>query len=169
MLKLVKSWGLGTLSVKIDGVIDESVDLRALLPERPETLALNCKGVRRINSSGVRNWMLTFGGFQKKGTHLVFDELPSVLVERLTLIPGFLCGGHFSSVHLPYRCNHCATELNQRRSVSQLKLTRPRISQVQCPKCQSAAEFDEVPSKFFAFLDEASGLARLEISPNKTE
>ena len=154
MIKVFKTRGLGNLSVGLNGVIDESVDLRAHLPERPSTLIVNCRGILRINSSGVRNWMLTFQEITRSGVQLIFEEFPPVLVERLILIPGFLCGGHFASVHLPYRCNDCCMDLHQRRSVSQLKIARPRIARVSCPKCQAPAEFDEVPSRFFAFLDQ---------------
>lgn len=139
--------------IVLNGSIEESVNLETLIGQPPSEMHVNCKGVSRINSIGVKSWISYFQARQKSGTKLTFYECSSAIVEQINLISNFLCGGKVDSIFLPYSCKSCKSELAALFSVSELRRMGSEIPTQKCNKCGNAAEFDDIPEEYLGFLN----------------
>jgi hypothetical protein len=139
--------------VKLSGAIDDSDDFGKLIGQPSGALQIFCKGVTRINSVGVKNWIKYFNGLQQQKVAFSFEEFGPALVENLNMVQNFCCGGAVISVVVPYRCAGCETSLMGTLKSDAIKAAGFKIAAVKCPKCGGQAEFDDEPDEYFAFLN----------------
>ena len=158
MLNVVKEQKGDVLIVRLSGSIEESVNFEQMIGEPPAELHVNCKGVPRINSVGIKAWIKYFQSVEAKGTKIVFQECSTAIVEQINLISNFTCGGEVESIYIPFSCEHCKSELVGLFKTEVLKQIAFKIPELKCSKCGSRAVFDDIPEEYFNFLMDESKL-----------
>jgi len=152
MLNVVKEQKGNVLMVRMTGSIEESVDFDKLIGPSPQELHINCKGVPRINSVGVKAWIQFFKSVSSKGTKLRFLECSVAIVEQINLISNFTCGGVVESIFVPFSCGNCKSELVGLFKTEALQKVNFAIPDLKCSKCGGSASFDDIPEEYFSFL-----------------
>jgi anti-anti-sigma regulatory factor len=155
VINVVKEQQGKALVVRLVGSIEESVSFDQLIgvPQAPtDELQINCKGVVRINSVGVKTWIKYFQSLSSRGIKLKFVELSTALVEQMNFISNFRCGGEVESIYVPFACEKCHSELVGLFRVDALKKMQCKIPPLQCSKCGGKAVFDDVPEEYFGFI-----------------
>lgn len=140
--------------VHLVGTIEESVNLEQLIGPVDALLIVNCRGITRINSVGVKTWMKYFQGLRFQGHQFKFVDCSQPIVEQLNMISNFDCGGKVESILLPFYCSTCKQELIGTANTSDLKESGLEVPNVDCGKQNCAAKFDDDPDEYFSFLDD---------------
>ncbi len=134
----------------IAGTIDEYADFSALMSVDPE-MRLNLAGVKRINSIGLRNFMMFLKGWGK-GKYS-FIDCPVEFVDQVNLIPSILkIGGQGSieSCQTPVVCKSCGRDGEIKVKLPQgSNKTQPALKG-KCPSC--GGEFELASETYFHFL-----------------
>lgn len=147
----------GTATVTLAGVIDESIDFESYLQgASPSEVVFYLAGVKRINSSGVRKWLL-FLQNNKGKFKITLEAAPACVVEQMNLISGFLDGVIVKSIFLPYLCNQCGSEHMELVASSDFEKLKTELPVIACPKCNHPEmEFDYLPEEYLYFLSQSS-------------
>ena len=143
----------GVHKVIFTGVFDETVDLESFIKDQEfRELRFNFKDLKRINSSGVRKWLL-FLQTHKGAFDITLEHCPPPIVEQMNLIDGFLEGVKVTSIYLPYLCNACGHEelvLVEEKDFEKLKTELPVV---ECSQCHAPdMEFDYLEEEYLHFL-----------------
>jgi ABC-type transporter Mla MlaB component len=132
-------------TVALHGDITERSDFGALLSELPggaETV-LDLADIRRIDSSGVREWLTFVRGAERAGKPLVLDRCSVAFVHQLNMIAKFAGHGRVRSAMAPFYCSPCNVE-----AARVIDLSRGVPEQVsppeRCEKCGGMMEFDDL-------------------------
>lgn len=149
MINVVKEQKGNSLIVRFSGSIEENVNFDQLVGPAPAELVVNCKGITRINSVGVKSWIKYFQSV--KNTRFVFQECSTAIVEQMNLISNFTCGGTVESIFVPFSCGNCKSELVGLFRVDALKKINFQIPDLKCSKCGNMAKFDDIPEEYFNF------------------
>lgn len=152
MLNVVKEQKGNALHVRLTGSIEESVNFDQLIGQPAPEMVVNCKGVPRINSVGVKAWIKYFQAAASKGTKLKFVECSTAIVEQINLISNFTCGGEVESIFVPFSCETCKSELVGLFKTETLKKVEFSLPDLKCSKCGGKAVFDDIPEEYFNFL-----------------
>jgi hypothetical protein len=139
----------GESEVRLFGIIDEHADLSALdaLPAR--RVVLNLRGIRRINSFGVRLWMDQIKKVSAR-VPLEFVEVPPPIVDQANMLEGFLGRGKVISFYVPYACETCDQYVE--RLVTAADCVRGGLPEVRCATCSSVLEVDDVEEQYLQIL-----------------
>ena len=141
------------LSIRLSGSVEESVNFKELIGEiSAQELHVNCKGIPRINSIGVKAWIQYFQEVAESGIKLTFVECSTAIVEQVNLISNFACGGEVESIFVPFSCGECNAELVGLFKSADLKKINFNIPELKCTKCGGQAVFDDIPEEYFNFL-----------------
>jgi hypothetical protein len=151
----------GTPAFRLEGILDENVEIVRELTAAgltPGDALLHLGGVRKVNSPGVRNWLVAMDELTK--THrLRFLECSPAVVECLNIVPNFLGGGssgqraQIESILLPYICESCRKESLSMVRIPDLAGKTAEPPAVPCPHCRNGkAAFDDLPELYFEFL-----------------
>ncbi len=136
----------------LEGVVDEFADLQffAHLSGRVD---VDLRGVRRINSFGVRTWVDAVRTIPD-AADVRFVALSPALVEQTNMVRGFLGRGTIVSVMVPMICETCDAQALFEAQVADLHEHSGAPGAQPCPECGSAMVLDDLPDQYFAFLDE---------------
>jgi len=143
----------------LSGVINERTELNGLFDGiEGDTLIINLKGVTRINSCGVRDWVNAAKPLAAKFT-VTYEECSRAIVEQLNMIVNFLNSGKIVSFFAPYYCDSCDEEHEMLVVISEHfededDLEEPEAPDFDCPKCGKTMEFNEDEDKYMSFLIE---------------
>lgn len=140
------------LVVKLVGSIEESVDFEQLIGPVSKEIQVNCKGVTRINSVGVKAWIKYFQALKARGVNVRFAECSMAIIEQINLISNFLSGGEVLSLYVPFLCENCKAEFVALFTVEMVKKLNFKMPFAKCPKCGGKAVFDDIPDEYFYFL-----------------
>lgn len=149
-MEIKKNPGPGKTTVYISGVIDESSQFNTI-GALSGVVEINGKGVSKINSNGVKNWINYFTSLAPS-VQLSFSELSPVLVEQLNSLSNFCAGQPVTSLMVPFACTKCRKETLKTMTVPELK-DNPEPDPITCPHCQGKAEFDDLPEEYFCCLE----------------
>jgi len=152
MVKVVREGSGNSLTIRLSGPIEESVNFEEIVGAVPGELRVITKDVPRINSVGVKAWIKFFQGVSVKGTKLVFAECSTAIVEQINLISNFTSGGRVESIYVPFACGQCKAELIGLFACDALKASGLEIPDLQCSKCPGKAVFDDIPEEYLGFL-----------------
>jgi hypothetical protein len=144
----IKKAGDGSTLVIFEGVIDERSTLDALGEPLQGKVTFDLAAVRRINSEGVRRWMLFLRGLSRV-TELVFVRCSIVIVTQLNMISGFQCNAEIRSFFAPYLCTKTGQE--EERLILTKDITDPRHPPT-FPCEGGVLELDDIPERYLAFL-----------------
>lgn len=151
MLKVTRDERGSGLAVRFSGTIDETTDFAKLIGPVETELRVNCKEVVRINSAGVRSWIVYFQELADRHVKLRFQECSPPIVEQVNFMMNFCAGSAIESVCVPYLCDACKRQFVIVLSVDDLRVLGTRLPQVACPKCGGSALFDEMEEEYLAF------------------
>lgn len=136
--------------IRLHGVIDEHPDL-SFLSKLTGRVHVSLKGVRRINSFGVRSWIDAIRKVPES-THLEFIECPPPVIDQINMVAGFLGKGKVVSFYAPMTCEKCDVESNQLFQVAEVKRNGAKLPEVKCPKCGSKMEVDDLEDQYLLFV-----------------
>src|SRR5262245_50806399 len=134
--------------LSLEGDLNEHFDLTPLLPELDNAIAVDLAGVRRINSAGVRQWILFIGALAH-GRDVVLVRCPAAFIWQASMIGNFLGGASVRSFYVPYICPRC--EAARSVLVEVASLEGERLPEVRCDACAVAMESDVIPDVFLGF------------------
>ena len=139
--------------VTIAGVVDETSDLGPLtrLGERP--IVVDLRGVRRINSYGVRVW-LDAVRLVPLPTRLTFVHCPPPVVDQCNMVSGFLGHGTMQSFYGPMTCRECDEALDRLFEVAEVRAAGGKLPVTPCPRCKRPMEFDDLEDQYLLFVRE---------------
>lgn len=153
MLNVVKEKKGNVLLARLTGSIEETVNFDQIIGDDPgPELHVNCKGISRINSVGVKAWIKYFQNLAGKSVKLKFQECSTAIVEQINLISNFTCGGEVESIFVPFSCQKCSAELVGLFRVDALKKLNFEVPSLKCTKCGGSAVFDDIPDEYFHFV-----------------
>lgn len=157
-LRITKTTKDGVVEVTLDGIIDEDSDLAPVFAEGEGALRVNFRGVQRINSCGVREWVnaLKKGG---SGRTIEFVECSVAIVEQFNMIANFAGAGRIISFLAPYVCEDCDIEEEKLLLVGEHfpdpdDLVAPGFP---CGNCGNPMEFDDDEDEYFQFIEMQQG------------
>ena len=136
--------------VTLTGVIDEHADLSFLGGLSGPKVTLNMRGVRRINSYGVRHWM---EHIRKVPPNVQMEviEIPPPIVDQVNMVHGFMGRGKVVSFYVPYTCGNCEEYREQLVTTAEVKKNKG-LPEVKCPACGSVMEVDDVEEQYLQIL-----------------
>lgn len=130
----------------LSGVLDENADLGPVRTAQG-AVVINFKGVSRINSCGVRDWVQALA--QAKPASLVYRECPMPIVKQLNAVPAFLSGATIESIYAPYFCESCDKDVLCLLTASGFSAgTAPERP---CDTCKKPMKFDAIPAQYLGF------------------
>jgi anti-anti-sigma regulatory factor len=135
--------------VHISGVIDETINLKEKLSVLSGEVHINCREVSRINSYGMKGWLLYWSEIRGKGAKLKFYEISPFVVQALKVVKDFIPTKEIVSVCAPFFCEPCGTDIIKVYTIEELSAFPP-LPEAQCPTCKATLELDEHKS-FFSF------------------
>ena len=141
------------LLVELSGAIEENVHFEQVIGPIKGTLNVNCRGVTRINSVGVKTWIRYFQMLKSQGQPFKFTDCSYSIIEQLNMISNFSCGGEVESVLLPFSCIKCQNEFVAVCATADLKANGLKIPDVKCEKEECGAKFDDDPDEYLYFLE----------------
>jgi anti-anti-sigma regulatory factor len=142
------------MTVELSGAIEENVHFEQMIGPVKGELIVNCRGVTRINSVGVKTWMKYFQGLKTQGVRFKFVDCSYPIIEQLNMISNFACGGEVYSILLPYSCIKCQSEFVATCKTAELRASGLQVPQAKCEKPDCGAQFDDDPEEYFYFLED---------------
>jgi DNA-directed RNA polymerase subunit RPC12/RpoP len=139
-------------TVNLEGGMEAGVELDKLIGIPAGELRVNCRGIQRINSIGVKAWLRFFQSVREANRKIVFQECSIALVEQFNSIANFACGGTVESFYLPYMCEDCGKDVHILQNVETFKRAGSKVADTKCPHCGGAAVFDDLPEEYLRFL-----------------
>lgn len=134
--------------LKLSGIITESAEFSPLLESVTGRVRLDLSGIRRINSSGVREW-IRFIEALSDGREVLLERCAVPIVQQLNMISNMAGRGHVVSVMLPYYCGECDEEITV---LCELGDKVPDLAEsLPCARCGGSMEFDEIPENYLSF------------------
>jgi hypothetical protein len=128
------------------GVVDENADL-SFFGQLAGHAKLNVKGVRRINSYGVRAWIEALRTIPPT-TAYDFVECSPPLLDQPLPVAGFQGKGKVISFYAPMVCPACGHESDQLHDVSTVVRNAGRIPKIPCPDCGRTMELDDLEERY---------------------
>ena len=135
----------GELLITVSGIVSEEAKLEA--PDaRGRRVIIDTRGVERMNSMGVRNWIDFMDQLQSQTPDIVIRQLPPAMVSQASMITNFIGRGRIESFLSPWFCTNCENTLEQ------LHGYRDDLPPaIQCPKCRAPMELDWDREAYLAF------------------
>lgn len=149
----------GAVVLTLEGVINERTNLDDILQDtQPGKLIINLRGITRINSCGVRDWVNAIRKLAGKN-EIEYVECSRAIVDQLIMITNFLQPGRIVSFYAPYHCEECAEPHEALINISEHfdpdeDFEDAEAPEFECPKCGKVMEFAEDESAYFFFLSE---------------
>ncbi|MBS1958338.1 MAG: hypothetical protein JST80_02600 [Bdellovibrionales bacterium] len=142
------------LLVELQGSLEEHMNLDEQIGVFDGALTVNCRGITRINSVGVKIWMRYFQTIAQRGHKIKYVECPPAIVEQLNLISNFSCEGEVVSILLPYSCTVCNNDFVAKVGVAELKENNCIVPSAKCEKPDCGAQFDDDPNEYLYFMQD---------------
>jgi len=141
--------------VAIIGIVDENADFSELYLKKIEVLFIDLKKILRMNSSGVRNWVIALNKLKDVELHYINCSFP--VVDQLSMVPEFLTKKTFvESFDARYVCENCNTSYVFTLIVGfDIQAGLPQYLDGPdkfCSNCKAKLEFDHNPDSYLYFL-----------------
>lgn len=142
------------LLVVLGGDVDENASFVELAPQLRGRVAFDLAAVRRINSCGVREWVIFHRDLVPGSvTSVEFRACSPPVVSQLNTIANFRGRARVSSFFAPFVCERCGREEERLVCVAE-RPTETRLPEVACPRCAAPMEFDDLADRYLSFLRE---------------
>jgi hypothetical protein len=136
----------------LSGVIDENAELAPISSITSDT-EINMKGVRRINSFGVRAWIDAVRKIPESAT-VTFIECPPPVIDQCNMVSGFLGRGVLQSFYAPMTCEECDEQLDQLFETVKCRENNGKLPSTPCPRCGRDMEVDDLEEQYLLFVRE---------------
>lgn len=145
----------GGQQVVLQGDFREHTDFSRLAERLSGDVELDLAWVRYLNSFGVRHWVNFLRSLDQATITYHFARASVAFVTQAAMIPEALGRGQVTSFLVPYVCEDCDLEEDRLLQVAALAGNRwpPAIPDFACPRCQGDLIFDDLPERYFAFLE----------------
>jgi hypothetical protein len=140
------------LTIHLFGAMDERADYFSVIGTPPMEVTFNTRGVKKVNSTGIGNWLKFAKGMNDGGVKISYSECSPAFVAALTYACSPRYGGKAESVFAPFRCPRCKTNEDKLIKTPDIFAIKPQLASQKCTNCQGPLTFDETTEKFFAFL-----------------
>ena len=125
--------------VFLAGVIDENADFSELLQEQ-SPLSIDFSGVERINSIGIRSWMMFMTRWGDKP--LNYQECPVIIADQLAVTPALRGikkrAAVIMSAYVAFDCSNCRHQEDFRVAYDQVQpQLKPGVANPKCSACGS--------------------------------
>jgi len=137
--------------VTMQGVVDENADLTPLLQLGTRPIKVHLRGVRRINSFGVRAWMDAIRRVPIT-TNLAFVHCPPPVVDQCNMVQGFLGHGTLESFYAPMTCAECDEQIDQLFETEVCRANGGKLPVTPCPRCGRPMEVDDLEEQYLLFV-----------------
>lgn len=137
--------------VSLYGVIDENADL-SFFARLHGTTRVNLRGVRRINSYGVRTWIESVRRVPADA-NVELVECPPALVDQMNMVAGFVGRAKVITFYAPMACERCGHEMEALFDVAEYQRAG-LLPVVPCPKCASPMHVDDLEDHYLLFARE---------------
>ena len=135
----------GELLVTMAGAISETTTF-AVPDVRGRRVIIDPRGVERLNSMGVRNWIDFIERLQSEALDVVIRHLPPAMVSQASMITTFIGNTRVESFLSPWYCPSCENTLEQ------LHGYRDNVpAAISCPRCRAPMELDWDRDAYLAF------------------
>jgi CheY-like chemotaxis protein len=145
----------GGCLVTLHGDFAESVDFKLLLEGLApySEVELDLFNVHRVNSIGQMRWNEFARALDDK--KVSFLRCSVEFITHAAMTSGMLGKGRVESLVAPYMCASCgANELRLLQMAAVLAdKHKPTPPSMRCPTCGGELEFDDIPERYFSFLD----------------
>ena len=150
VLQIAKTDNPDHLHLKLSGIINEEAQL-GFFKELPggKKVVINTKEVARINSCGVREWILALKSVPQ-GLEIVYEECSPAFMDQVNMITNFASGGTIKSLYIPYVCGSCDKKSEELCDLeANMTADGLELPEVKCPGCQNAMELADDPEQLF--------------------
>ncbi len=150
----VKKEGQDTCLVELGGIFDQTIEIEPLIADQTfSKLVIDFDQIKRMNSSGVRIWLLFIQKHSGKYPIEIRKCQPPI-VEQMSLIDGFLDGVTVQSIYLPYLCANCGNEASVLVEAKDFESLKTELPVVDCESCGAPKmDFDYIEDAYFHFLN----------------
>lgn len=141
----------------VSGGLTEFADVVRLQQELGPAAELDLGGITQVNSTGVREWLKFITLVTAAKQQLVLRRCSIAFVNQLNMIRRFAGGAKVASILAPFLCPECETASERLLELGAGVDVNAKIAEpLPCPSCGTPMMFDDVPSVYFSFLDNAS-------------
>lgn len=139
-------------TLTFSGDITESSDFTQLLAQLvgQAEVEIDLAAIRRINSSGIRNW-INFIQPLSSQAQVALLNCPPVVINQLNVISNFSGQASIKSILAPFICENCDIEANI--AIALQPGVQPSLPKVICESCGLEMEFDDLEEDYFSFLE----------------
>jgi anti-anti-sigma regulatory factor len=151
LMKIMKHAPGQVPNLELVGNIDESSDFSQIEIDGQE-LHVDCYEVARINSVGVRKWIIFFNSMRERGVKVFYYRISTALVDQFNYIKNFGAGGQVISASAPFSCQSCKKMVLVEKFKKEIASTDFERELFNCPLCQKKGlRFDDVAEDYFFF------------------
>lgn len=140
------------IRVILRGDFTEATRFHELLPAMVGRVVFDTAQVTYMNSLGVRAWCEFLRQARIQGYELHACSMPFIL--QASMVRDVIGRGTVTSFFAPFHCvscDHQEERLLQSAAILAANLEPPVFK---CPSCGGALEFDDLPERYFAFLQD---------------
>lgn len=142
-----------SLTVKLQGHIDEDAQFNSLGLDGAKKVVLDLDSVTAINSCGIREW-IKWIRTAAPSSEVVYQKCPKVIVDQINMVAGFLPdNGKVESFYVPYYSDESGNEkmilFRDGYEFKQGELFPPETIK---DEDGTAMEMDVIEAKYFKFL-----------------
>lgn len=138
--------------VVLEGEINQDSDFAGQIKVDGKRVLVNCKGIRAINSVGVKHWISFFNGLRQQKVEIHFTECSCPMVYQINLMPNYALLQEVDSFYSTFLCEKCENEEQVLLFPKKLDPKNLVLPQVACSKCGGSCDLDELPAEYFNFL-----------------
>jgi CheY-like chemotaxis protein len=144
----------GKQLVILQGDFREHTDFARLQTRLSGAVEFDLAWVRYLNSAGVRHWVNFLRALDAVDEYR-FVRASVAFVTQAGMVPEVLGHGEVDSFLVPYACEDCDLEVDRLMQTAALTGTGwpPTIPDFACPRCKGDLIFDDLPQRYFAFLE----------------
>jgi len=145
----------GRQLVILQGDFREHTDFARLGARLSGVVEFDLAWVRYLNSTGVRHWVNFLRTLDAVDEYR-FVRASVAFVTQASMVPEVLGHGQVDSFLVPYACEDCDLEEDRLLQTTALTSTGwpPTIPDFACPRCKGDLVFDDLPQRYFAFLEQ---------------
>lgn len=143
-----------TQGFKLSGPIDENSDFSPITESKKDSFELHLGGTTRINSYGIRKWIMMLNKVENKD--ITYVNCPVYFVNQVNLVNKLVDKVKINTLFLPFYCSQCDEEPEFLINFSELLKDNFRetlATDYKCPTCKENCEFYDDIEEYLSFLD----------------